>query len=232
MATYILTDGTSYPPRREDYITQKTACRMAGVGTPHPVWDAFLLRVTAGDDELIKFLQRFIGYCLTGHTREHVFLFVFGTGRNGKGTFINTILKILGDYATVASISTFLASKGDRHPTELAKLRGKRLVVAQETPAGRVWDEAKIKAVTGGDRISAHFMRQDDFEFDPKFKLIISGNHLRAASCAVQLWSWQCPRCWGSTRLAIFDCCSSLREPRGRGGEPNARGARKSVCKR
>jgi putative DNA primase/helicase len=183
MATVDLLADTSYAPRREDYITQLTACRMAPKGTQHPVWDAFLARVTAEDDGLIKFLQRFVGYCLTGYTREHVFLFIYGTGRNGKGTFVNTILKIFGDYAAVASIATFLASKGDRHPTELAKLRGKRLVIAQETPQGRVWDEAKIKALTGGDRISAHFMRQDDFEFDPMFKLIITGNHKPRLTC-------------------------------------------------
>ena len=76
-----------------------------------------------------------------------------------------------------------MASWGDRHPTEIAKLRGKRLVVAQETPAGRVWDEAKIKALTGGDRMSAHFMRQDDFEFDPVFKLIVCGNHKPRLNC-------------------------------------------------
>jgi putative DNA primase/helicase len=183
MATIDLVTGTSYAPRREDYITQQAACRMAPAGTPHPLWDAFLRRVTAGDVELIKFLQRFVGYCLTGHIKEHVFLFIYGTGRNGKGTFVNTIMKIFGDYAAVASIATFLASKGDRHPTEIAKLRGKRLVIAQEPPAGRVWDEAKIKALTGGDRVSAHFMRQDDFEFDPMFKLIITGNYKPRLNC-------------------------------------------------
>jgi putative DNA primase/helicase len=183
MATVDLISGTLSPPRREDYITQQAACRMAPAGTPHPYWDAFLVRVTVGDVELIRFLQRFIGYCLTGHTKEHVFLFIYGTGRNGKGTFVNTVLKIFGDYAAAASIATFLASKGDRHPTEIAKLRGKRLVIAQETPAGRVWDEAKIKALTGGDRMSARFMRQDDFEFDPVFKLIICGNHKPRLNC-------------------------------------------------
>jgi putative DNA primase/helicase len=183
MATVDLVSGASSPPRREDYITQRSGCRMAPAGTPHPIWDEFLHRVTAGDVELIKFLQRFIGYCLTGHTSEHVFLFIYGTGRNGKGTFVNTIVKIFGDYAATASIATFLASKGDRHPTEIARLRGKRLVVAQETPQGRAWDEAKIKALTGGDRMTAHFMRQDDFEFDPVFKLIITGNHKPRLTC-------------------------------------------------
>ncbi|MGM4959838.1 phage/plasmid primase, P4 family [Bradyrhizobium sp. 604_D8_N2_3] len=183
MATVDLSTDTSYKPRREDYITQMTACRLAPKGTPHPVWSAFLQRVSAGDDELVKFLQRFIGYCLTGETTEHVFLFIYGTGRNGKGTFVNTIVKILGDYAATAQIETFLASKGERHPTEFARLHNKRLVVAQETPQGRVWNEAKIKTLTGGDRITAHFMRQDDFEFDPKFKLIITGNHKPKLAC-------------------------------------------------
>ena len=198
MATIDLVTGTSHMPRREDYLTQQAACRMAPAGTPHPIWDAFLLRVTADDVELIKFLQRFIGYCLTGHTSEHVFIFIYGTGRNGKSTFVNTITKIFGDYAAVASNATFLASWGDRHPTEIAKLRGKRLVIAQETPAGRVWDEAKIKALTGGDRMSAHFMRQDDFEFDPVFKLIVCGNHKPRLNCVDVAMRARC--CWCRSR--------------------------------
>jgi putative DNA primase/helicase len=106
-----------------------------------------------------------------------VFVFAYGTGANGKSTFINTIRGILGDYATIADMSTFLASTNERHPTDLAKLFGARLVVAQETQKGRRWDETKIKALTGGDKITARFMRQDFFDFVPKFKLFISGNH-------------------------------------------------------
>ena len=142
-----------------------------------PAVDAFLDRITADNAELQGFLQRYIGYCCTGFTTEHVFVFAYGTGANGKSTFINTIARILGDYATVADMSTFITSNTERHPTDLAKLRGARLVVAQETQKGRRWDETKIKALTGGDKITARFMRQDFFDFVPTFKLFICGNH-------------------------------------------------------
>src|SRR4029079_6188825 len=107
----------------------------------------------------------------------HAFVFAYGTGANGKSTFINTVAGIFGDYATVADMSTFMASNTEHHPTDLAKLRGARLVVAQETQGGRRWDEAKIKALTGGDKITARFMRRDFFDFVPTFKLFIVGNH-------------------------------------------------------
>jgi putative DNA primase/helicase len=103
--------------------------------------------------------------------------FGFGTGANGKSVLINTISGILGDYHRTAPIETFTASKTERHPTDLAGLRGARLVTAIETEEGRRWDEAKVKALTGGDRIAARFMRQDFFEYLPAFKLMIAGNH-------------------------------------------------------
>jgi putative DNA primase/helicase len=81
--------------------------------------------------------------------------FVYGTGANGKGTFVNTIADVLGDYATTAHVGTFLASRNEHHPTDVAKLRGARLVIAQETEKGRRWDETKIKTLTGGDKVTA-----------------------------------------------------------------------------
>jgi putative DNA primase/helicase len=176
-ATIDLNTGTAHAPDRKDYITQKAGCEAAPVGTPHPIWSSFLDRITDHDVELMTFLQRYIGYCLTGETSEHVFVFAYGTGANGKGVFLNTIAKVFGEYATVADMATFIDSKNDRHPTELAKLRGSRLVVAQETQQGRCWDEAKVKAITGGDKQTARFMRQDFFDFYPTFKLFIVGNH-------------------------------------------------------
>ena len=149
---------------------------VAASETPHPVWTAFLERV-APDPELRAFLQRFCGYCCTGVTTEHKFVFAYGTGANGKSTFINTIAAILGDYATIADVGTFIASNTERHPTDVAKLHGYRLVVAQETEKGRRWDETKIKTMTGGDKMTARFMRCDFFDFIPQFKLWIVGNH-------------------------------------------------------
>jgi P4 family phage/plasmid primase-like protien len=133
--------------------------------------------VTAGDKDLQRYLQRVAGYCLTGETREHAVFFLYGTGANGKGVFINTLRAIWSDYAVVAPMETFIESQIDHHPTELAHLRGARLVIAQETERGRRWAESKIKALTGGDRITARYMRQDFFEFTPQFKLMIAGNH-------------------------------------------------------
>jgi putative DNA primase/helicase len=175
--TFDLCTGSDRAPDPLDYITKKAACAAAPAGTPHPLWTKFLRRITAGDAELAQFLQRYVGYCCSGHTSEHAFVFAYGTGANGKSTFIRTIAKIFDEYTTVADMNTFLASNSERHPTDLAKLAGARLVVAQETQRGRKWDETKIKALTGGDKITARFMRQDYFDYEPTFKLFVTGNH-------------------------------------------------------
>jgi putative DNA primase/helicase len=167
-------DGTNADPL--DYITKRAGCVVAPPGTPCPLWAAFLARVLADDRELQAFLQRYIGYCLTGCTDEHRFPFLYGTGANGKSTFMNTVARVFGDYCTNASMDTFLASNTPQHPTDLAKLHGARLVTAQETQKGRRWDEIKIKALTGGDPISARYMRADFFDYVPTFKLLIAGN--------------------------------------------------------
>jgi putative DNA primase/helicase len=154
-----------------------------------PRWLAFLDDVTGGDVELQRFLQRMAGYCLTGSTRDHALFFLYGTGGNGKGVFLNTLTKVLGEYARVAPMETFTESKSDRHPTELAMLQGARLVVAQETEEGRRWAESRIKSMTGGDPITARWMRGDFFTFVPQFKLVIAGNHkpgLRAVDEAIR----------------------------------------------
>jgi putative DNA primase/helicase len=142
-----------------------------------PLWDAFLARVTANEPELIGFLQRMAGYSLTGSTQEHALFFLYGIGANGKTTFLNALAACMGEYHKTAPIETFTAAALDRHPTDLAGLCAARLVTAVETEEGRRWAESKIKSLTGGDRISARFMRQDFFEYTPQFKLIIAGNH-------------------------------------------------------
>jgi len=156
------------------YLTKITAVAPGG---DCPRWRQFLHEITAGNNDLQRFLQRVVGYALTGSTTEHALFFAYGTGANGKGAFINTVTALLADYAKTAPMETFVATQGDRHPTELASLMGARLVTAQETEQGRRWAESKIKSMTGGDPISARFMRQDFFEFVPQFKLLIAGNH-------------------------------------------------------
>ncbi len=169
-----LRTGKMRPHAPSDHLTKITAVAPGGTC---PRWHAFLARVTAENIELQRYLQRMAGYCLTGSIREHALFFAHGTGANGKGVAINTMTGIMRDYATVASIETFTASTSDRHPTDLAMLRGARLVTAQETEEGRRWAESRIKAMTGGDPITARFMRQDFFTFEPTFKLLIAGNH-------------------------------------------------------
>jgi putative DNA primase/helicase len=142
-----------------------------------PIWLAFLHEATDGDAELVRFLRAWIGYCLTGDTREHALVFGYGPGGNGKSVFLNTVVGMMGDYAQTAAMDTFSASQSERHSTELAMLRGARLVTASETEEGRPWAEARIKQLTGGDPITARFMRQDNFTFRPVFKLMIVGNH-------------------------------------------------------
>jgi putative DNA primase/helicase len=126
--THDLRIGTGRAPNSCDYITKKTACSCAPRGTPHPMWTKFLERITGKSAELQNFLRRWCGYCCTGFTSEHVFVFAYGTGANGKSTFINTIRGILGDYATIADMSTFIVSNSEKHPTELAKLLGARRI--------------------------------------------------------------------------------------------------------
>src|SRR5215472_2825698 len=125
-----LRTGVRRAPRREDYFTKRAAVDPGG---ECPLWLAFLDRIVAGDRELQAYLQRVAGYCLTGITSEHVMFFLYGTGANGKSVFINTLIGIWADYATVAAMTTFMASHTDQHPTDLAMLQGVRLVVAHET---------------------------------------------------------------------------------------------------
>lgn len=169
-----LKTGTMHSHKREHHHTKITA---VGPGGTCPTWVSFLDRVTGGDKELQIFMQRMGGYALTGSTGAHALFFAHGTGANGKSVFITTLSGIMGDYATTAPMETFIATNYDQHPTNLAGLRGARLVTAVETEEGRRWAESKIKALTGGDTISARFMRQDPFEFTPQFKLVIAGNH-------------------------------------------------------
>ena len=113
------------------------------------------------------------GYALTGETREHALFFLYGTGGNGKGTFVNALCGCVDDYHRSAPMDAFTETRYERHPTDLAGFRGARLVTGVETEEGRHWAESKIKTLTGGDKISARIMRQDFFEYWPQFKLLI-----------------------------------------------------------
>lgn len=142
-----------------------------------PLWMKFLNEALAGDAEAIRFLQMWGGYSLTGVTKEHALVFVYGPGGSGKSTAINTMADIIGEYATNMATSTLTATKHDAHPEELARLDGARMAWASETEKGRAWAENRIKSLTGGDKITARNMRQNSFEFTPQMKLVIVGNN-------------------------------------------------------
>ena len=171
-----LRTGVMRPVAPEDHITRQTAVAPTEA-VACPLWLKFLDEATGKDADMIAFLQRWFGYCLTGDTSEHALVFVHGDGGNGKGVMINTVFGIMADYVANAVMDTFVVTRGDRHSTDLAMLDGARLVVATEVESGQTWAEARMKAVTGGDPITARFMRQDNFTFTPRFKLTISGNH-------------------------------------------------------
>jgi putative DNA primase/helicase len=142
-----------------------------------PVWDNFLDQVMNHDQQLINFLQRSVGYALTGSTREHVFFILYGTGANGKSTFLSTLSTLLNDYARQTPVSSLLAKKTESISNDLARLRGARFVSAVEVDEGKRLSEAIVKQLTGGDKITARFLHQEFFEFTPRFKTFLATNH-------------------------------------------------------
>jgi putative DNA primase/helicase len=174
--TVDLRTGILQPAARDDYITRQTAVAPADTADC-PKFLAFLQQSTGNDEGMIAYLRRWFGYGLTGVIFEHVLQFLYGPGGNGKGVLLNTAFRVMGDYAVNAAIDTFLVTRGDKHSTDLAMLAGARFVMTTELDEGREWAEARIKALTGGDPITARFMRRDNFTFAPRFKLTISGNH-------------------------------------------------------
>ncbi|AXH46906.1 DNA polymerase/primase [Mycobacterium phage Aminay] len=142
-----------------------------------PEWSRFL-RDTFGDDiELVAYMRRLAGYAALGAVTAHVLPFLFGSGANGKSVFLDVLKQVLGDYAIVAPATFLLAGRDDKHETEIARLRGARLVICSEINRGSKFDEAKVKALTGGDPLTGRFMRQDFFDFMPSHTLFLAGNH-------------------------------------------------------
>lgn len=171
-----LQTGTMRRARKDDYVTKST---IVAPGGDCPTWLRFLEVATAGDKELQGFMQRMAGYCLTGITREHALFFVYGTGGNGKGTFLNTMNWLLNTYARTASMETFVEQKfnSNADTASIAGLMGARMVTAQEVQEGKRWNAERLKEMTGGDVVTARFLHSNPFEYLPQFKLVFAGNH-------------------------------------------------------
>lgn len=142
-----------------------------------PTWIAFLERIMDGNRNLITFLQYAAGYSMVGEVSEHVLIFLYGTGANGKSTFLDALLHVFGDYGQPTDPELLLAKRGEVHPTGVADLRGARLAVTNEIEDGRRLAENLVKQLTGGDRLKARFMHRDFFEFKPSHTLWMAGNH-------------------------------------------------------
>jgi putative DNA primase/helicase len=175
--TVDLRTGELREHRRADYIT--ALCPTAfDPDAECPRFTEFLASIFCGDVELIAYFQYVAGYVLTGSTAWQVFFILWGHGSNGKSTLIQILMAVLGpDFTHQIDPEELMAQKYARHTTELAALRGKRLVAAVETTQGRRINESLIKALSGGDSIRARFMKKDSFEFVPTLKLFISTNH-------------------------------------------------------
>jgi putative DNA primase/helicase len=174
--TLDLRTGELREPRRVDMITRLIDVNYDRAA-PCPVWINFLSQVMSGNQALITFLQRAVGYSLTGDIREQVLFFLYGRGANGKSTFIETITGLFGPYSKHTRPETFMAKKTDGPSNDLAELDGVRMVAAVELEEGRRLAEVLAKQVSGGDTMKARYLFQEFFEFRPQFKLWLCGNH-------------------------------------------------------
>lgn len=174
--TLDLRTGTLREHRREDYITRHVPIRYDAAAVA-PTFEAALLDIMKGRKVLVDYLQRVIGYSLTGLTTEQAMFLFYGRGANGKSVLLDVIQMLLGPYATVTEPELLMSRRHEAHPTGLAKLWGARVAIASETGEGRAFNEALLKQLTGSDKLTARFMRQDFFEFEPTHKLFLATNH-------------------------------------------------------
>jgi putative DNA primase/helicase len=142
-----------------------------------PRWLEFIGRVTDGNGELIAYLQRFVGHLLAGDTSEQCLHFLYGLGANGKSVFCEVILRLLGDYAIAAGVDMVMLKRVGGIPNDIARLRGIRAALMNETAQGSRFDESKLKDLTGSDTISGRFLHQEFFHFNPTHRIVIRGNH-------------------------------------------------------
>lgn len=176
-ATINLAEGRARQPRQSDYLSLASGATYEP-DADCPRWRQFLHEVFSGDQELIAYIQRAVGYSLTGHTHEQKLFICYGTGANGKSVFLDVLSWLAGDFHAAASFSTFDAdNRNDGKNDDLAALKGKRLVTIIETDEDRRLAEARVKALTGQDAISARFLYGDFFTFRPCAKFWVAVNH-------------------------------------------------------
>jgi putative DNA primase/helicase len=175
--TIDLRTGELRPHKRADHLTQLCPTRYRP-GASCPRFLTALAAIFNDDSEIVEFVRRYLGYALTGDVREQALPIWHGAGSNGKTTIVTAVLETIGtDYSGTAPVELLIETRGTQHPTILADLFGKRLIVGVETAESSRFNEARLKFLTGGDRIKARRMREDFWEFSPTHKLILITNH-------------------------------------------------------
>lgn len=206
--TVDLHTGTLRPHHSGDLIT-KIAPVEFDPDAKCPTWEWFLKDIFEHDDDLIEYLQRMAGYATTGVIRQHVITILYGSGRNGKTTFVETIQTILGDYAVEIATDVIMAQFGSQHPTGLTDLEGRRFVVADESEDNARLAEGLVKKLTGGNRIRARKMHHDFYTFQSSHHMFLATNHkpdIRGTDPAI----------WRRIKLIPFRMCYDPKEPHGR----------------
>jgi putative DNA primase/helicase len=160
----------------DDYIT-KCSNFVYQEKADCPTWKVFLLQIMNQDVELIKFVQKVMGYSMTSDVSEQAIFFLWGNGANGKSTFLNVITDLMGDYATSTPTETFMKKSGDKMSNDIARLRGMRLVTTSEAEQGKRLSEPLIKQITGQDTMTARFLYGEYFDFKPTFKIFMATNY-------------------------------------------------------
>lgn len=188
--TLALSTGALRPHASADLITTLLPYDY-GPGATCPLWTAFLARVFDNRADMLGFIQRAVGYSLTGRQNEQCFFFLYGSGANGKSVFLRTLRDLFGDAARTANFSTFLRQRDTGRPRpDLARLAGARLVTSAEAGEGQRFDEELLKSITGGERVTARKLYADDFEFTPQFTLWLAANH-RPTIAGTDLAIWR-----------------------------------------
>lgn len=175
----VLEKGVVIGHNAEMYFTRLSPQKVAAT-SDCPVWRRFLDEIFGGDEELIRFVQKAVGYSLTGSVEEQCLFFAYGSGCNGKSTFLNVLTEIFGTYALNIQPQTIMAQRygfGGAASPDIARLKGARLVTTAEPNEGERLNEGLIKQMTGGDEITARFLYGREFQFKPEFKLWIAANN-------------------------------------------------------
>jgi putative DNA primase/helicase len=174
--TIDVTTGEFREHRQEDMIT-KIAKVEYKPEADCPLWKQFIREIMDYKADVITFVQTVAGWALTGDISEQTMLILYGNGANGKSTFLNTIMYLLGDYAIATPTETFMRKNGDQYTNDIARLRGTRFVTTTEAEQGRRLSEPLIKKITGNDQMTARFLYGEFFNFTPTFKIFMATNH-------------------------------------------------------